>query len=87
MSFKDNPNSGVYGIAKFIKGINQKYRIVETQIQKSVFSSIIQSYKFEINDKRYIAIIAYNLTEEVSSYGVKYATYSEPGYLSNNMEA
>ena len=50
VSFKDNPNSGVYGIAKFIKGINQKYRIVETQVQKSVFSPVIQSYKVEIKD-------------------------------------
>ena len=84
VSFKDQSNPNMYGIAEFSKGINQKYRIIRTQKELSKYSSVVETYPVNINDEQYVAVSGYNLSEEIRYYGLDYATYSEPGQLSGN---
>ena len=84
VSFKDQSNQNMYGIAEFSKGINQKYRIIRTQKELSEYSSVVETYPVNINDEQYVAVSGYNLSEEIGYYGLDYAAYSEPGQLSEN---
>lgn len=84
VTFKDLSNPNMYGIAEFSKGINQRYRIIRSQKELSEFSSVVETYPVKIKDKQYVAVSGYNLSEEIGYYGLDYATYSEPGQLSNN---
>lgn len=84
VSFKDQSNADVYGIAEFLKGFNQRYRIVRTKIGSSDYSSVVQFYPVEIKDERYIAVSGYNISDEIKYYGLDYFTYSSPGYLSED---
>jgi hypothetical protein len=84
VSYKDLSNPSRYGIAEFSKGINQRYRILRTQVDLSEYSSVVQTYYVDINDEQYVAISGYNLSEEIGYYGIDYATYSEEGQLSDN---
>jgi len=83
-SFKDKSHGNVNGIAKFLKGFNQKYRIVRTKIASSEYSSVVQFYPVEIKDEQYIAVSGYNLSDEIKYYGLDYSIYSSPGYLSKD---
>ncbi len=83
-SFKDQNNGTVNGIAKFLKGFNQKYRIVQTKVESSEYSTVLQFYPVEIKDEQYIAVSGYNLSDEIKYYGLDYSTYSNPGYLSKD---
>lgn len=83
-SFKDQSDGNVNGIAKFLKGFNQKYRIVQTKIESSEYLSVVQFYPVEIKDERYIAVSGYNLSDEIKHYGLDYSAYSNPGYLSKD---
>lgn len=83
-SFKDKSDGNVNGIAKFLKGFNQKYRIIQTKIESSEYSPVVQFYPVEIKDERYIAVSGYNLSDEIKYYGLDYSTYSSPGYLSKD---
>jgi hypothetical protein len=83
-SFKDKTNGNVNGIAKFLKGVNQKYRIVDAKFGSSKYSSVVQFYPVEIKDKEYIAVSGYNLSDEIKYYGLNYAAYTTPDYLSKN---
>ncbi len=83
-SFKDRNHEYVNGIAKFTKGMNQKYRIVQTKIESSEYSAVVQFYPIEIKDKRYIAVSGYNLSNEIKYYGLDYSTYANPGQLSED---
>lgn len=84
VSFKDQSTANVYGIAEFIKGFNQKYRIVRTHVRAADYSSVVQIYPIEIKKERYIAVSGYNLSDEIMYYGLDYSTYENPGYLSEN---
>ena len=84
VSFKDQSNPNMYGIAEFSKGINQRYRIMRMQKELSEYSSVIEAYPVDIKDEQYVAVSGYNLSEEIGYYGLDYATYSEPGQLSKN---
>lgn len=84
VSFKDQSNEDVYGIAEFLKGFNQRYRIVRTKIKSSDYSSVVQTYSVEIKDERYIVVSGYNLSDEIMNYGLDYSAYTSPGYLSKN---
>ncbi|MGK0467421.1 zf-HC2 domain-containing protein [Clostridium sp.] len=83
-SFKGRNHESVNGIAKFIKGINNKYRIVQTKIESSEYSTVVQFYPIEIKDERYIAVSAYNLSDEIKYYGLDYWTYSNSDYHSED---
>jgi hypothetical protein len=78
-SFKDQSDETVYGIAKFYKGFNQKYRIVQSENKHSHYSSFVQYYSVEVKDKQYTAISGYNLTNETNYYGLNYVNYSSTG--------
>ncbi|PKM50454.1 MAG: hypothetical protein CVV02_10965 [Firmicutes bacterium HGW-Firmicutes-7] len=84
VSFKDQFNADVYGIAEFLGGFNQRYRIVRANIESSDYSSVVQIYPVEIKDEQYIAVSGYNLSNEIMYYGLDYYTYSSPGYLSED---
>lgn len=84
VTFKDQSNPNMYGIAEFSKGINQKYRIIRTRKDLSEYSSVVKTYPVNIKDEQYVAISGYNLSENIGYYGLDYATYSEPGQLSKN---
>lgn len=84
VSFKDQSNANVYGIAEFLKGFNQRYRIVRTKIESSDYSSVVQIYPVESKDERYIFVSGYNISDEIRYYGLDYSTYSSPGYLSKD---
>lgn len=83
-SFKDQANAGVYGIAEFLKGFNQRYRIVRTKIKSSNYSAVVQIYPVEIKNERYIAVSGYNLSDEIKYYGLDYYAYTKPGYLAED---
>lgn len=84
VSFKDQANSGVYGIAEFLKGFNHRYRIVRAKIASSEYSSVVQIYPVEIKDRRFYAVSGYNLADEIKYYGLDYHAYTSPGYLSKD---
>lgn len=83
-AFKDQSNPNMYGIAEFSKGINQRYRIIRTQKELSEYSSVVETYRVNLDDEQYVAVSGYNLSEEIGCYGLDYATYSDPGQRSNN---
>ena len=39
--FKDNSSSGVYGFARLLKGINQKYRLVNVNFNPGKYSAVV----------------------------------------------
>jgi hypothetical protein len=84
VSFKDQSNEGVYGIAKLLKGVNQRYRIVSTNIEPSDYSSVVEFYPIEIKDERFIVVSGYNLSNEIMYYGLDYVAYTNPGYLAKD---
>lgn len=84
VSFKNQLYEGEYGIAIFLKGVNQRYRIVRTNIATSDYSSVVEFYPLEIKDKQYIAVSGYNLSNEIMYYGLDYNAYTSPGYLSKD---
>lgn len=83
-SFKDRKNESINGVAKFLKGFNNKYRIVQTRIEVAEYSNIVQLYRVDIKDKRYIAVSGYNLSDEIKYYGLDYFTYANPGELAKD---
>ncbi len=78
-SFKDKSDSRVNGIAQFNKGLNQRYRIIESDMEVSDYSSIVQLFRVEVKDEPYIAVSGYQLSDDIRSYGIDYFTYSKPG--------
>ena len=84
VSFKDQSNEGVYGISQFLKGVNQRYRIVSTDIDTSDYSSVVEFYPIEIKEKRYIAVSGYYISDEIIYYGLDYDAYTSPGYLAKD---
>jgi hypothetical protein len=83
-SFKDRSRDGVNGIAVLLKGFNQKYRIVSSKINSAEYTSVVQIFPVELKDQQYYVVSGYNLSDEIRYYGLDYATYSEPGTLSDN---
>lgn len=82
-SFKDRNHETVNGIAKFVKGLNNRYRIIRVIVESSEYSSVVQFYPFESNDENLIAVSGYNLSNEIEYYGLDYSAYTRPGYLSD----
>ena len=56
VSFKDRDQESVNGIAQFVKGWNNRYRILRVQIRPSEYSSVVQPYPIESGKERYIAV-------------------------------
>jgi hypothetical protein len=83
-SFKDQANADNYGVAVLVEGLNQRYRIIRTQIQASDYSSVVQFFPLEIRNKRYYAVNGYNLTSDIRFYGLDYSAYRNPGSLSKD---
>ena len=81
VSFKDQTNNGIYGVAMLKKGFNQRYRIFCANVESFNYSSVVQLYRIEIKDQPYIAVNGYNLSDQIIYYGLDYATYANPGYL------
>jgi len=86
ISFKDQYNADINGIAVLLKGFNQKYRIVQANIDYSNYSAVVQIFPIEIKNKKYYAVSGYNLTDEIKYYGLDYWAYKNPGYLSEDRE-
>lgn len=84
VSFKDQNEENVNGIAKFIKGFNQRYRIVQTIVESSEYSSVVQFYRVEIKGEQYTAVSGYNLSDEIKYYGLDFYTYLNSGYFSKD---
>ncbi|WP_312653964.1 zf-HC2 domain-containing protein [Proteiniclasticum sp.] len=83
-SFKDEERESVNGVAKFVRGMNQKYRIVQANIQSSEYQAVVEYYRLKLKDENYIAVSGYNLPSEVSQYALDFSTYTSPGYLSDH---
>jgi len=83
VSFKNQNHESVNGIAMFVKGFNNKYRIVKTMTESSKYSSVVQPYVINIKGERLIAVSGYNLSNEIKYYGLDYTAYTEPGTLSD----
>lgn len=83
-SFKDQAHANNYGVAVFVKGFNQKYRIIRTQIMASDYSSVVQFFPLEIKNESYYAVSGYNLSNDIHFYGLDYNAYKNPGYLSKD---
>jgi len=84
VSFKDQSNLDVNGIAVLLKGFNQKYRIVQANIDSSNYSAVVQIFPIKIKDKQYCVVSAYSLTDEIKYYGLDYWAYTNSGYLSKD---
>ena len=82
--FKDQAHADNYGVAVLVKGFNQKYRIVRTQIKASDYSSVVQIFPLEIRNERYYAVSGYNLSNEIHFYGLDYLAYLNQGNLSKD---
>ena len=74
-SFKDQIDENNYGVAVFVKGLNNRYRILRTQRSPADYSSVVQVYELEINNKSYYAVNGYNLAKEIAFYGLNYYDY------------
>ena len=83
-SFKDQAHPGNYGIATFLQGLNQRYRIIQTQGRASEYSSAAVIFPLEIKAQRYYAVSGYNLSGDIHFYGLAYNAYKNPGYLSKD---
>jgi len=83
-AFKDQKRNNVNGVAVLFKGFNQKYRIINAEIESSDYDSVIQIYTVEIKDRRYYVVNGYNLSDEIKYYGLDYNAYLNPGYLSKD---
>ncbi|MGB4438982.1 MAG: hypothetical protein WBJ13_07110, partial [Sedimentibacter sp.] len=83
-SFKDQVHPDNYGVAVLVKGFNQRYRIVRTQITASDYSSVVEIFPLEIKNQRYYAVSGYNLSSDIHFYGLDYDAYMNPGYLSKD---
>lgn len=81
-SFKDQAHADNYGVAVLVKGFNQRYRIIRTQIKASDYSSVVQVFPLEIKKVRYYAVSGYNLSSDIHFYGLDYSAYKNPGNLS-----
>jgi len=82
VSFKDQLNAGVNGIAVLLKGFNQKYRIVQANIKSSNYSAVVQNFPIKIKGQQYYVVSGYNLTDVIKYYGLDYWAYTNPGYPS-----
>lgn len=84
-SFKDQLNENVIGVAGFKKGINQKYRYVQSAVdQSSNYSSIVHFFPIETKQNRYTAVSGHNLTGEIKYYGLDFSAFTSPGYLADH---
>ncbi len=70
--FKNQIDENNYGIAVFVKGLNNRYRIIRTQRSPADYSSVVQVYELDINNKSYYAVSGYNLSKEIAFYGLNY---------------
>jgi len=84
VTFKDQYNEDINGIAVLLKGFNQKYRIVQANIDYSNYTAVVQIFPIEIKKQQYYAVSGYNLTDEIKYYGLNYWAYTNPGYLSKD---
>ena len=84
-SFKDQAHADNYGVAVLVKGFNQRYRIIRTQIKASDYSSVVQIFPLEIRNQRYYAVSGYNLSGDIRFYGLDYSAYVNPGHLSEDL--
>jgi len=83
VSFKDQNHDTINGIAKFIKGLNNKYRIIQTKTESSKYSSVVQFFPIEDRVDNIIVVSGYNLSNEIAYYGLDYSAYTRPGYQSD----
>lgn len=83
-TFKDRTRTNVNGVAFLSRGINNRYRMLRTQLRTSDYSSVIQKFKGEINGQLYYIVSGYNISEEVKEYGLDYHGYKNPGTLSKD---
>lgn len=86
-SFKDQGHPDNYGVAVLVKGFNQRYRIVRTQINASDYSSVVEVFPLQIKNQRYYAVSGYNLSSDIHFYGLDYDAYMNPGYHSKDRVA
>lgn len=85
VSFKNRQNESVNGIAGFIKGFNGKYRIAKTTTESSAYTSVVESYGWEVvTGERLVVVSGYNLSKEINEYGLVYTAYTEPGTMSDD---
>jgi hypothetical protein len=84
VSFKDLTSTNVNGIAIFVKGFNQRYRIIHAKIEASEYSSVLQVFSIEIKNEPYYILSGYNLSDKIKHYGLDYYAYLNPGDLSKD---
>ncbi|MFM1653270.1 zf-HC2 domain-containing protein [Brevibacillus sp. B_LB10_24] len=74
--FKDNANPNVYGFARLLKGVNQKYRLVNVKYSPSNYSAVLKSYRFDTKKGTCYAVGGYHC-ENIAAYGLRFL---EDGY-------
>jgi hypothetical protein len=83
VTFKDQNHESINGIARFIKGLNNRYRILGTRTESSRYSSVVQPYVMEYEEEWLVAVSGYNLSSEIASYGLVYSAYTIPETLTD----
>ena len=69
--FKDSKNPGIYGFAKFLKGINMRYQLVSANYRPSTYSAFVDTYRFNTRRGKYYAVGGHNLDKNIAFYGLK----------------
>ncbi len=80
--FKDRSNPAVYGFARLLKGVNQKYRLIRANFSPSDYSAVVKSYEFETGKGTYYAIGGHNIDSSIAAFGLRFIT----GFESNDKE-
>ncbi len=76
--FKDNSDQTVFGFARLLKGVNQRYRIVNATYSQSAYMATIKWHKIETGNENYYAAGGYNFDDNIEAYGLGfYAERSE----------
>ncbi|MDG5790074.1 zf-HC2 domain-containing protein [Evansella sp. AB-P1] len=71
--FKDVNNPDVYGFAQFVKGWNQKYRIIRVNSNPVPFASGFAIYQFDTRGGTYYAVGCAQCTEPLNGYELPFA--------------
>jgi hypothetical protein len=76
--FKDNIDQTVFGFARLVKGVNQRYRIVNAAYSQSAYAATLKWHKVETENENYYAVGGYNFDDNIEAYGLGfYAERSE----------
>ena len=67
--FQDRNNSQVFGFAFFERGLNRRYKLIETHMESIPYSSFVTVRSFAFESENFM-VVGYN-TGEIYSFGIQ----------------